>query len=139
MKQYKHKITGNIATETSSGKNYKVSNPQNFTIPRWIVEDSNDWEKIKEKEYEILEFKQINCNNIYFKLIPGTTNYKSYPIDIRVDPDNWPLESLINSSVLKITKVCRNSDKVEFKVGDRIIEGKIQSIIYKDDNIYLQI
>jgi hypothetical protein len=46
MKQYKHKITGFIATETNSGKNFKVNNPQNFTIPSWIIEKGEDWEEI---------------------------------------------------------------------------------------------
>jgi hypothetical protein len=48
MRKFKHKITGYIATETNSEKNYKVSEPKNFTIPKWIVEDSVDWEEIKE-------------------------------------------------------------------------------------------
>lgn len=46
MRKFKHKITGNIATEIHSGYNYKVTNPQNFTIPKWIVENSSDWQEI---------------------------------------------------------------------------------------------
>jgi len=46
MRKFKHKITGNIATETLTEKNYKVSEPKNFTIPKWIVENSNEWEEI---------------------------------------------------------------------------------------------
>jgi len=46
MKQYKHKVLGYIATETNSKENYKVSHPRHFTIPKWIVENSNDWELI---------------------------------------------------------------------------------------------
>ena len=34
MKKYKHKLTGNIAIETSTEKNYKVSEPKNFTVPK---------------------------------------------------------------------------------------------------------
>lgn len=48
IRKFKHKITGYIATETNSEKNYKVSEPKNFTIPKWIIEDSEDWEEIKE-------------------------------------------------------------------------------------------
>lgn len=47
MKRFKHKQTGHIATETHSEKNYKVSYPQNYTIPKWIIENSNDWEEVK--------------------------------------------------------------------------------------------
>ena len=46
MSKYKHKITGYIAEETNSKENYKVSEPRNFTIPKWIVENSGDWEEI---------------------------------------------------------------------------------------------
>jgi hypothetical protein len=48
MRKFKHKTTGYISTETNSEKNYKVSEPKNFTIPKWIVENSGDWEEIKE-------------------------------------------------------------------------------------------
>jgi len=48
MRKFKHKTTGRIATETSSEKNYKVSEPKNFTIPKWIIENSNDWVEIIE-------------------------------------------------------------------------------------------
>lgn len=46
MKQYKHKILDYLATETNSKENYKVSHPRHFTIPKWIIENSNDWELI---------------------------------------------------------------------------------------------
>lgn len=46
MRKFKHKLTGNIAVETSTEKNYKVSEPKNFTVPKWIVENSGDWEEI---------------------------------------------------------------------------------------------
>lgn len=54
MKRYKHKQTGYIATETQSESNYKVSEPRNFTIPKWIVECSNEWE-IQEEALFITE------------------------------------------------------------------------------------
>jgi len=70
MKKYKHKITGNIAIETNSGKNYKVSNPKNFTIPTWIIKSSNDWEEVI--EYSI-GTKVLNTltNTIYTKKEDG--------------------------------------------------------------------
>lgn len=48
MRKFRHKATGQIATETHSEKNYKVSYPKNFTVPKWIVENSNDWDEVKE-------------------------------------------------------------------------------------------
>lgn len=53
--KYKHKITGHVATLTSSGKNYKVTHPQNYTIPSWIIENSNDWGEIIEELFTLPE------------------------------------------------------------------------------------
>ncbi len=61
--KYKHKTTGNIAELTQSGKNYKVSYPQNYTIPKWIIESSSDWEPIT-KEYQ-LEYKDLHPEVFY--------------------------------------------------------------------------
>lgn len=52
MRKFKHKQTGNIAIETHSEKNYKVSEPKNFTVPKWIIEDSQDWEEIIEPKFK---------------------------------------------------------------------------------------
>lgn len=59
MRKFKHKTTGYIATETNSEKNYKVSEPKNFTIPKWIIENSEDWEEIKEFP-KIISLQHIN-------------------------------------------------------------------------------
>jgi hypothetical protein len=66
MRKFKHKSSGNIAIETTSEKNYKVSEPQNYTIPKWIVENSNDWEEIKEFP-KIISFRN-NSNDVIFKI-----------------------------------------------------------------------
>jgi hypothetical protein len=50
MKQYKHKQTKLIATQMTV--NYKVGE---LEIPGSIVENSNDWEEIIKKNYEILD------------------------------------------------------------------------------------
>ena len=52
MRKFKHVETGNIATETHSEKNYKVSYPQNYTIPKWIIENSKDWIEIFEPKFK---------------------------------------------------------------------------------------
>jgi hypothetical protein len=69
MKRYRHKETGNIAVETSSGKNYKVSEPQNFTIPKWIVENSKEWEEIINKVLIVTEDgKEIRNGDIFWNV-----------------------------------------------------------------------
>lgn len=58
MKTYRHKITGFTAVETTTEKNYKVTEPRHFTIPKWVVENSIDWELIEEpkKDWKILSY-----------------------------------------------------------------------------------
>lgn len=65
MRKFKHKVSGYIATESNSEKNYTVYQPRNFTIPKWIIEEGNDWEEIIEKQYEILLYhKQDQIKSI---------------------------------------------------------------------------
>lgn len=73
MRKFKHKITGYIATETNSEKNYKVSEPKNFTIPKWIIENSEDWEEIKEFP-KIISLQHINR----LKIITDKTDIEAW-------------------------------------------------------------
>lgn len=103
MKKFKHKQTGHIATETHSEKNYKVSYPQNYTIPKWIIENSNDWEEMVEKDYEILYFKDN------FK----STSDKNTLMSFRNDG-----EVFLNENNRIIYSVKRLSDNEIFTIGD---------------------
>lgn len=138
MKKYKHKITGNTAVETHSEQNYRV---QNFTIPKWIVENSTDWEEIEElnvsigtkfnslfnrdiwqiyeeKEYEILSF--INYKNIFS--IPANTiltkikDTKSFNFQNIYDNE----KSILENNKWSIYSIKRISDGEIFTIGDRI-------------------
>lgn len=80
MKQYKHKVTGNIATETSSEKNYRVTSPQNFTIPKWIIENSKEWEEII--VFETPTYVKCVAENMYGS---GKVNKIYKVISIRID------------------------------------------------------
>lgn len=59
-KKFKHKITGFIAEKNSNGTNYiLIENKQTpEQLPLWIVENSFDWEEIKEFP-KILSFRRI--------------------------------------------------------------------------------
>lgn len=118
MKKYKHKITGNIATETKSESNYKVSEPRNFTVPKWIIENSNDWEEVKNKEWEILSFKYGNgCPYFYNLLLNG--KYSSSGIK----QDQYTLVKMledVKDCSCVIHSVKRLSDGEVFTIGDKI-------------------
>jgi hypothetical protein len=116
MRKFKHKTTGFIATETNSGKNFKVNNPQNFTIPSWIIEEGKDWEEIVEKDYEILEIKhKYGAISSYMEKLDS---------------------NLENKSIFKIKRL---SDGEVFTIGDKIQYGIIENIKTSDynDGIYI--
>ena len=64
---YKHKVTGHIASPTHSGKNYIVTHPQSYTIPKWIVESGNDWEKVIDFPIGTVAETYVSGHNVYKK------------------------------------------------------------------------
>lgn len=93
MRKFKHKQTGNIAIETHSEKNYRVSEPQNFTIPKWIVENSEEWEEVKEEKYP----KVLEC-----------TTYTVTPV--------------VQSKIVKVAKNKDTAFKIGDKTNKGVIE-----------------
>lgn len=116
MKIYKHKKTGNIAQETHSAKNYRVTAPQSFTIPKWIVEDGGDWELVSNSDFEILTFycpesekyADLQKNGNYF-------NSREFAEPLF---GGAKVSDLLNSKSHTICSVRRLSDGQIFSVGD---------------------
>lgn len=119
MKKYKHKLTGNIAVETNSENNYKVSEPRHFTIPKWVIENSSDWEEVVEKKYEIIEIHYLNENeNTIIKYANGKAIYRN---------DNEKVDSTLTltqfgetdwKKYITITSIKRLSDGEVFIIKD---------------------
>ena len=124
MRKFKHKITGDIAT-------IKVNNSSFYTydgldIHARIIENSNDWEEIIEKDYEILEIHynnpKVRQNRIVSykndictecKETDGTKiNYLNVVKLSQCTPEDW--------KYITILKIRRKSDGVEFKIGDKV-------------------
>jgi hypothetical protein len=119
MRKFKHKITGYIATETSSEKNYKVSEPKNFTIPKWIVENSNDWEEVKEYP-KIVSFRVKNTT----KRIRYINKYGMFPSAPKEEaPDSrcneFSEKSLLEDALYEIYQVAVSETEV-FTLGDKV-------------------
>lgn len=127
MKKYKHKKTGYIAEEKDTF--YCLKNQGN--LPKWLVENSDDWEElVEEKDYEILSF--YHNNKLFNK--DHAKSSKDYPY--------WSKENTwltFNDRICKIHSVKRISDGQIFTVGDKIKNGVIKNIIIKDDKIYLEV
>lgn len=76
MKKYKHKRTGIIVEQGVGNKNYYYAYKENEAVAKWIVEDSLDWEEIKEiKKYSLSDIQKAYSNAapidspLYSKLI----------------------------------------------------------------------
>lgn len=110
-RKFKHKKTGDIAEQVES-YSYFIQNDQT-EIPKQFIEDSCDWEEIKEVErgYVILEFS--DGINIYKRAFDGTYYTSNYPL--------WYTEEqLLKRENITITSVKRLSDGEVFSVGDKI-------------------
>ncbi len=116
MKTYKHKFSGNIAQEINSSENYIVTEPQNFTIPKWIVEEGGDWEEVKvAPEYEVTKI-QLNISDIIL-------TFQGEKCIHRSDDSTWPtfnLSRCLMQNNYEIISIRRLSDGQEFSIGDKI-------------------
>ena len=54
MKRFKYKQTDYIAIEIDSKDGYEIIGQQDSFIPKWVIENSNDWEEV-ERELEMAE------------------------------------------------------------------------------------
>ena len=115
--QYKHKKTGKIATLDLSNQSYY--NCGTCSIPYDIIENSCDWEEVKDKEYEILSFKDIANGRIYDSIEISLGKIKRY---FCRDSDTYVTESCIEGfSNFTIFSIRRISDGEIFTVGDEIL------------------
>lgn len=148
MKQYRHKSTGRIATENAPSiykRTYKYkmydSSLVESNVPADIIEDSNDWEEIKEDTLSVCE--DTDGDNICPKCIkqpkscpkreekkPEYTilsftdsynNYKRYSEGFSINLQYfYPESTLLANQTVKIYSVRRESDGEVFTLGDKI-------------------
>ncbi len=133
-KQYKHKITKDIITQSNDGVSYFYGIIANYkySLPKCIVEDSNDWEIIKEekKDYEILSLQYLkpDCCLYSFKkgeIIPCKFEQGEYKF--KTHKDTWDFYGNgghINTEVFNIYSIKRLSDGKIFTIGNTIKHPK---------------
>lgn len=120
MKQYKHKTSGHIATESNSGKTYSLAHPKNTNLPKELVEDSCDWELIEpevidNRDYEVLSYANDSDNELWVKLT-GTSKYgRATARHIQLNE-----AELLAYASMKIHTIRRNSDGAVFTVGNPV-------------------
>lgn len=109
IRKFKHKKTGHIFEQDGSYYN----RPKHECIPAWLVEDSNDWEEIIEKDYEILS-------------LIGNINNKNYEnVVIKCEGPN----KREHNTHWNIHSVKRLSDGEIFTIGDNITYNNEKTII----------
>lgn len=113
-RKFKHKQTGAIAVQEEGYYTIGICS----RIPRNLIENTSDWEEIKEKEWEILAFRSKITSNL-FKL----DNNGFY-----VRQGNWEI-----GDCLKLTANLRDVQKEIYSVK-RLSDGEIFTISDKTPN-----
>lgn len=115
MEKYKHIPTGkNYSTNGASG--LVQNNTFNSPIPLWLAENSKDWEKVIEKDYEILKFIHNGSHGVEKGFIVKMKNGK-----LDVHHQFLPESHYLNSKCWDIHSIKRLSDGEVFTVGDKVI------------------
>lgn len=69
MKKFKHKLTGFIAEWNPEGCNYILKEHRKLPeqLPLWVVENSNDWQEVKEPMFISYDgVEMYKGNDVYF-------------------------------------------------------------------------
>lgn len=108
MRKFKHKKTGSVAEQrqqqNSSDYKYIVKSEKYDLLPKYLVENSSDWEEIEDKEYEILTIT-ADERNVLEKPLENILPYEG-------DGSLW--------GYWQIHSVKRLSDNSVFQLGDRV-------------------
>lgn len=139
MKKHKHKLTGNIAVMTKSGKNYRVSQPQNYTIPSWLIENSIEWEEVKETLSNNWYKYEQNPANWWLGYINEDFTYYGFNGGEWFDCEGIKLSDTSYwrytlATKKEISTYLINEAKKRYKVGD-----KVKSVLSNNDYVLREI
>jgi len=114
MIKFKHKKTGKIVERVTQPLGYCLVDELVF-FPDWAIEESNDWEEVVEKEYEILSVIDTK-NRVWSKSEESESVFEKSPLCVVLDSfgENWRIHS-----------VKRLSDDEVFTIGDLTTKGVI--------------
>lgn len=151
MKKYKHKQTGANAELTPNSNYYiTLNNSSQGYLLREFVENTNDWEEIKEKEYEILAYENICLSGSRLALHKKNPQkfsnidkciIKKGDIGTGECSDFKYAETRFNygGTDTIIYQVKRLSDEEIFSIGDETNQGIIIQFIINDNYIYVKV
>jgi hypothetical protein len=111
MKKYRHKQTGQVVTQGTDGLYH--SEHGGYTLQRWIFENSNDWEEVKEEpNYIITAFRSIIFPDAIWSITENDTYIRSGCVE-------WTLKSMIVDEAVEIYSV-KNKNGEEFTIGEEV-------------------
>lgn len=121
MKKYTNIKSGLVAIE-STNNSYRIDESEIFRIPASIIEDSNEWVIVKEKQltYEIvsLKVKNENCDVILFFNSQGVCIQRT---DGLCPQSTFKLSTIIENFDSNIHSIKRLSDGTIFTIGDKLV------------------
>jgi hypothetical protein len=120
-KQYKHRITGDIAEQMHCNSLYAVKQGGTTVLPEKYLESSQDWELItpqKEEAYTILQYKTkyaiwYLCEDGRYSTIGGKTGTTTAE-KLNYNPIIWQIR--------------RNEDSSIWTVGDKYVSSQVPSL-----------
>ena len=118
MRKFKHKSTGFVAELNSNAVNYILKENRQLPeqLPLWVVENSNDWEEMKEFP-KIISFRKISDKTLYtlgkYDLYWGKEVIGGYTLDVMITQGK-------NTNYTEIYQVAVSETEV-FTLGDKVI------------------
>jgi hypothetical protein len=116
MRKFKHIKSNRIATLSSHGNDYNITNNGEIEgyFPKWVVEDSNDWKEVKEYP-KIVSFRNTT-NGVIFHICEDGF-YTSYSPGCKIGTFNK--EYFLKESHFEIYQVAVSETEV-FTLGDKV-------------------
>jgi len=122
-KRFKHKQTGKVAEKfVTSQYCINMDTEREEILPAWVVENSSDWEEIKD-EYTILSLIEILNNSQKGVILIAKQEIKAYLKNIKGNP-GWGIHS-----------IRRESDGEVFTINDNTQYGIITKFETSEESI----
>ena len=123
MRKFRHIKTGKELSVKKSSVNKKEALIfGDWEIPMWVIENSNEWEEVIERDYDILKFKDTFTGNVFegneeYGYSPN--NERTYVLSLE---DMLSKGRCVDSGDIIITKVKRLFGGEIFTIGDFVKE-----------------
>lgn len=140
IKEYPGSPKKGVTTTFKKGRYYE----DNKSHRKELVENNPEyWEKVEEKNYEILSYYGGEVGHAIYKLTNCKQGFTPYHSKLDVVHDKFSVDYMLGNNTWFIHSVKRSKDGVVFTVGDlfKVVSGctyKIQGFKLKDGEIFVE-